>query len=83
MSKEKAKEVELALIHLLKPKFNQSIRYPLLKFTPELYDKAVILREKGLSYKQISEEIGLSAMVIQRGMTGKTISLETALADRK
>jgi hypothetical protein len=83
ISKEEAKETELQLIHELKPKFNKSIRYPGLKFTAELYDIAVALRKGGCSYKTIADEIGLSVMVVHRGLTGKSISLETALADRK
>lgn len=83
ISKDEAKEIELQLIHELKPKFNMSIRYPGLKFTAELYDIAVDLRNKGCSYKAIADEIGLSVMAVHRGLTGKSISLETALADRK
>ncbi len=83
ISKEEAKETELQLIHELKPKFNMSIRYPLLKFTPELYDKAVGLRNAGYTYQAIAKALGLSAMVVHRGLNKKSISLETALADRK
>lgn len=82
MSKEAAKTEEKKLIWMYKPKFNKSIRFPLLKFTPDLYDKAIKMREKGLSYEAIGLNLQLSTMVVHRGLTGKTISLETALADR-
>lgn len=83
LTKKEAKEVEHELIHQLKPKFNRSIRYPLLKFTIDLYDQALKLRAKGLSYKQIGEKLGLSTMVVHRGLNGKSITLETHIADRK
>ena len=83
LSKKEAKESELILIHKLKPRFNQSIRHPLLKFTPDLYDTAVALREAGHSYGYIAKSLGLSIMVVHRGLNKKSISLETALADRK
>lgn len=83
ISKEEAREVEQMLIHELKPKFNKSIRYAGLKFTLELYDEAVRLRSEGLSYKKIGEALGLSTMVIHRGLSGKSISLETHIADRE
>jgi hypothetical protein len=83
LSKERAKEIELLLIHELKPRFNKSIRYPLLKFTPELFEKAVFLRNTGKSYEKIGQELALSTMTIYRGLHGKSISLETARADTK
>lgn len=82
LSKNDAKEYELKLIHAFKPVFNKSIRYPGLKFTPELYKKAIGMREEGMSYKAIGERLSLATMTIHRGLSGKSISLETALADQ-
>lgn len=82
LTKQQAREHELYLIHKWKPRFNKSIRYSGLKFTPEKYDKAKILREQGLSYNKIAKELELAPMTVHRGMSGKSISLETALAER-
>lgn len=82
LSKDEAREIEHDLIHKLRPKFNRSIRYAGLKFTPELLDEALKLRGQGASYEKIAARLGLSAMTIHRGMSGKSISLEIAIAER-
>ena len=82
LTKEEARKAELFHIHSIKPIYNKSIRYKGLKFLPELYDEAIKLREEGLSYEAIGRKLKLSTMTVHRGLSGKSISLETALGER-
>jgi hypothetical protein len=82
LSREEARADELLNIHEIKPRFNKSIRYTGLKFTPDKYFEAKKLREEGKTFNEIAEIIGLSAMTIHRGLSGKSISLEVAIAEK-
>lgn len=79
LPKDEAKRFERMLIRELKPIFNKDIRSKSLKFTPDIYRQALSLREQGFTYKTIGEKVGLSTMVIHRGLNKLPISLEIAL----
>lgn len=69
-SAEEAKQGELYLIELHRPKFNKNYDFP-TKFTKETFIKARSLREQGYSYKDIGLELDLSPMTIHRALNRK------------
>lgn len=79
LTKPEACEYERSLIRMKKPVFNKVQGAALLKVTPELLEQAFELREKGLSYSAIAEELAVSTMTIHRAMSGKSPALEEIL----
>lgn len=82
LTKQEACEYERSQIKLKKPAFNKIQGASLLKVTPELLEEAFQLREKGLSYSAIAEELALATMTIHRAMNGKSPALEEVLERR-
>ena len=79
LTKQEACELERRLIRMFRPRFNKVQGAALLKVTPELLEQAFELREKGLSYSKIAEELALGTMTIHRAMAGKSPALEEIL----
>lgn len=79
LPKTEACNLERRDIKILKPRYNKIQGSKLLKFTPDLYQTAVVMRAEGASYATIAKELGLSTMVIHRGLNGKNPALEELL----
>ena len=72
LTKKEALSVERGLIDEYRPTFNKVMGIKLLKMTEEKYSKAVALREDGMSYSKIAEELGFSPMTVHRALNGQT-----------
>lgn len=81
LPKSEACKIENNLIRELKPKYNKPQGKHLLKVTPEMYDLCIALREEGLYYHQIAEEVGVSTMTVYRALNGKTKNIGEDYAD--
>lgn len=79
---EESVQLEMSLIREQSPRFNKPMGEKLLKFTPDVYDAASLLRTQGLSYKSIGESLGISTMVVHRGLNRKNPALERLLNAR-
>lgn len=77
MSKKEACRLEQKYIRYYKPIYNKPQGLSLLKINNDLLKKITDLRLNGLSYKQISEKVGLSTMTVYRAINGKTKNIET------
>ena len=75
ISKAEAKEIELNLIHELRPIFNRNFNSSSLKFTKENKKKAEQLRQQGFSYSIIANILGFSTMTVYRALNGGTLGL--------
>lgn len=80
LSKEDACQLEREQIEIHQPIYNKIQGAKLLKVTPEIIEKACLLRELGLSYSDIAKEVNLSTMTIHRAMNKKVPALEAILA---
>lgn len=77
LSRKEALEIELQLIDEHRPQFNRNFRInDSCKLDQESFTLAVELRTEGLSYKNISEELGVSPMTIHRALSGGTKKYE-------
>jgi len=75
LDKEKAREIERSLIEHYKPVFNKSCGTGNLKVTAGMLKTAQKMRESGMFYHLIAEELGVSTMAIHRALSGKTKNL--------
>ena len=77
ISRKEALEIELNLIDEHRPKFNRNYELNnVCKLTKESFDLAIELREEGLFYKDIANELGVSPMTIHRALSGGTKKYE-------
>jgi len=72
MTKSNACRLENELIRQLNPKYNKPQGKHLLKITPETYELCSLLRQEGLYYNQIADEVGVSTMTVYRALNGQT-----------
>jgi len=72
LKKKAAAKYEQELIREALPIYNMPQGKHLLKVTPEIYTLCKELREDGLYYNQIADEVGLSAMTVYRALNGQT-----------
>jgi len=72
ISKKDAAKYEQELIRDTEPTYNMPQGKHLLKVTPEIYKLCKELRDDGLYYSQIADEVGLSAMTVYRALNGQT-----------
>ncbi len=63
---------EQKLIRDLQPEFNLPQGKHLLKINPETLKICRILRNEGLFYNQIADEVGVSTMTVYRALNGQT-----------
>ena len=59
--------------------FNKVNGIKLLKLSPSLLKKAEVLRDTGMSYKEVSEKMEVSTMTVYRALNKKTKALESLL----
>ena len=76
MTKKEAQDLERTLLEKRRPRFNKVFGLKLLKVLPDIYDKILILREKGWTYDKIGKTLKLSTMVVHRAVNGKIPALE-------
>jgi len=76
LSKDQALEEERQLIDTLKPLFNKKQGLKNLKITEDNYHAALAMRDDGMSYSAIAQELGLSTMTVYRALNGKTKNVE-------
>lgn len=72
LSKSDACKIEQALIRDLKPTYNKPQGKHLLKLTPEQFMLCQEMRNDGMFYHDIADEIGVSTMTIYRALNGQT-----------
>lgn len=72
ISKKYAATLEQELIRELSPTYNKPQGKHLLKLTPETYRLCQELRDEGLFYNQIADEVGVSTMTVYRALNQKT-----------
>lgn len=72
LSKSDACKEEQKLIRIFKSKYNKPQGKHLLKLTPEQYNLCVEMREGGMFYHQIADEVGVSPMTVYRALNGQT-----------
>ena len=79
LSRLEAQERELELIHQLGPKFNVSGSWAAKKYSLDDVKNWKVLRETGLTYKEIGMKTGVGEMVIYRALSGQTAAYRSAL----
>lgn len=72
MTKDDARAMEYELIEKSDTRFNMKMGQGNLKVTESLFQKMKDLRSSGLSYSQISSEIGVSSMTVYRAINKHT-----------
>ena len=72
LDKPSACKQEQELIRELKPTYNKPNGKKALKLTPEQYSLCLQMRQDGLFYHQIADEMGVSPMTIYRALNGQT-----------
>lgn len=72
MTKEAANAKEQELIRTLRPRYNVPQGKQSLKLTPEQFSLCKVMREEGLFYHKIAEEVGVSTMTVYRALNGQT-----------
>jgi len=72
VSKKDASMYEQELIRGSESLYNKPQGKNLLKVTPEIYTLCKELRDDGLYYSQIADEVNLSAMTVYRALNGQT-----------
>lgn len=72
ISKSDACLKEQELIRQLKPLYNKPQGKKALKLTPEQYTLCLQMRQDGLFYYQIADEMGVSTMTIYRALNNQT-----------
>jgi len=72
LTKSDACKLEQELIRELKPTYNKPQGKHLLKLTPEQFALCQEMREDGMFYHAIAEEIGVSTMTVYRALNGQT-----------
>lgn len=72
ITKSDACKIEQALIRDLKPTYNKPQGKQNLKLTPEQYNLCLEMRDDGMFYHQIAEEVGVSPMTVYRALNGQT-----------
>lgn len=70
--KKTACRIEQALIRQESPRYNKPQGKHLLKMTPEQFTLCQEMRNQGMFYHDIANEIGLSAMTVYRALNGQT-----------
>ena len=70
--KSDACKIEQELIRELNPKYNKPQGKQNLKLTPEQYNLCSEMRDDGMFYHQIANEIGVSTMTVYRALNGQT-----------
>lgn len=77
LKKEDALSLEKECIKKYNPIFNKPVGGWNRKVTQEVYDKAANLHKAGKPLSQISDNLGLSVMAIQRALVGKNVSINS------
>ena len=72
LTKSDACSLEQELIRGLSPTYNKPQGKHLLKLTPETYKMCQDLRNTGLYYHQIADEVGVSTMTVYRALNKQT-----------
>lgn len=75
LDKKTAAKIELSNIDHYRPVFNKTQGAANLKVTPEMLKTAQKMRESGMFYHLIAEELNVSTMAIHRALNGKTKQL--------
>ena len=76
LSKKDACKIEQELIRELQPTYNKPQGKHLLKLSKDQLDLCKELREQGLFYHQIAEEVGVSTMTVYRALNGQTKNIK-------
>ena len=72
MDKSSACHHEQELIRDFKPKYNKPQGLKNLKLSPDQFTLCQEMREDGMFYSQIADEVGVSAMTVYRALNGQT-----------
>jgi hypothetical protein len=72
LTKSDACKIEQELIRDLRPTYNKPQGKQNLKLTPEQYNLCLEMRDGGMFYHQIAEEVGVSPMTVYRALNGQT-----------
>lgn len=72
LSKSDACKLEQELIRDLKPTYNKPQGKHLLKLTREQFVLCLEMRNDGISYHDIANEVGVSTMTVYRALNGQT-----------
>ena len=81
LSKSDACQLEQELIRDLNPRYNKPQGKHLLKLTPEDYLLCKELRETGMYYNQIADEVGVSTMTVYRALNNQTKNIGDTYAE--
>lgn len=81
LDKKSACKLEQELIRDVQPLYNKPAGRHLLKMTPEQFVECKVLRDQGLFYHHIAQEVGLSTMTVYRALNGQTKNLGEKYAD--
>jgi len=81
LSKSEACQREQENIRLLQPTYNKPQGKHLLKLTPEQFSLCLEMREDGMPYHLIAEEVGVSTMTVYRAINKQTKNIGEDYAD--
>lgn len=81
LDKSSACQIEQTLIREICPTYNKASGKHNLKITPEIFALCKELRNDGMYYSDIANEVGVSAMTVYRALNGQTKNIGDGYAE--